>query len=335
METFGEDDFEPKNQPLAWQFQEKQQKLNVYYANQSMKITNAYMKGEERSFTIIAYPIPAIGDKFEEIFAKTVQLNTLDYKQYQMMQQKIIDVLDQGKYVHITGKDGNSTDLTVALWRLKDPQKETIFENCVADVNIPVGEVFTSPVLAGTNGRLHVTKAYLNGYQYVDLELQFADGMITDYACSNFETEKENQAFLKEHILKHHDTLPLGEFAIGTNTTAYQMGREYGIQGKLPILIAEKTGPHFAVGDTCYSWAEDVAVFNPDGKEIVARENEISRLRKSEPQKAYFNCHTDITVPYDEIGSITVKTADNQSIDIIRNGKFAVTGAEALNLPLE
>ena len=335
VETFGEDDFEPKNQPLAWQFQEKQQKLNVYYANQSMKITNAYMKGEERSFTIIAYPIPAIGDKFEEIFAKTVQLNTLDYKQYQMMQQKIIDVLDQGKYVHITGKDGNSTDLTVALWRLKDPQKETIFENCVADVNIPVGEVFTSPVLAGTNGRLHVTKAYLNGYQYVDLELQFADGMITDYACSNFETEKENQAFLKEHILKHHDTLPLGEFAIGTNTTAYQMGREYGIQGKLPILIAEKTGPHFAVGDTCYSWAEDVAVFNPDGKEIVARENEISRLRKSEPQKAYFNCHTDITVPYDEIGSITVKTADNQSIDIIRNGKFAVTGAEALNLPLE
>ncbi len=334
VETFGEDDFEPKNQPLAWQFQEKQQKLNVYYANQSMKITNAYMKGEERSFTIIAYPIPAIGDKFEEIFAKTVQLNTLDYKQYQMMQQKIIDVLDQGKYVHITGKDGNSTDLTVALWRLKDPQKETIFENCVADVNIPVGEVFTPPVLAGTNGRLHVTKAYLNGYQYVDLELQFADGMITDYACSNFETEKENQAFLKEHILKHHDTLPLGEFAIGTNTTAYQMGREYGIQGKLPILIAEKTGPHFAVGDTCYSWAEDVAVFNPDGKEIVARENEISRLRKSEPQKAYFNCHTDITIPYDELDKITVIRHDGTRVDVICDGKFVVPGTEALNQPL-
>lgn len=334
VETFGEDDFEPKNQPLAWQFQQKQQKLNVYYANQSMKITNAYMKGEERSFTIIAYPIPAIGDKFEEIFAKTVQLNTLDYKQYQMMQQKIIDVLDQGKYVHITGKDGNCTDLTVALWRLKDPQKETIFENCVADVNIPVGEVFTSPVLAGTNGRLHVTKAYLNGYQYVDLELQFADGMITDYACSNFETEKENQAFLKEHILKHHDTLPLGEFAIGTNTTAYQMGREYGIQGKLPILIAEKTGPHFAVGDTCYSWAEDVAVFNPDGKEIVARENEISRLRKSEPQKAYFNCHTDITIPYDELDKITVIRHDGTRVDVICDGKFVVPGTEALNQPL-
>ena len=27
----------------------------------------------------------------------------------------------------------------VELYRLKDPAKETIFENCVADVNIPVG----------------------------------------------------------------------------------------------------------------------------------------------------------------------------------------------------
>ncbi len=334
VETFGQNDFEPKNQPLSWQFQEKQQELNVYYANQSMKIINTYIKGEERSFTIIAYPIPEIGDKFEEIFARTVELNTLDYKQYQKMQQDIIDVLDQGEYVHITGKDGNATDLTVALYRLEDPEKETIFENCVADVNIPVGEVFTSPVLAGTNGRLHVTRVYLNGYQYVDLELQFTDGMITHYACRNFETEEENQAFLKEHLLKHHDTLPLGEFAIGTNTTAYQMGREYGIQGKLPILIAEKTGPHFAVGDTCYSWAEDTAVFNPDGKEIVARENEISSLRKTDPQKAYFNCHTDITIPYDELDKITVVRHDGTRVDVIRDGKFAVPGTEPLNQPL-
>ena len=39
-------------------------------------------------------------------------------------------------------------------------------------------------------------------------------------------------------------------------------------------MIAEKMGPHFAVGDTCYSWAEDTPVYNPDGKEIIARDNE-------------------------------------------------------------
>ena len=42
-----------------------------------------------------------------------------------------------------------TTDLTVQLHTLQDPEKETIFENCVADVNIPVGEVFTSPTATG------------------------------------------------------------------------------------------------------------------------------------------------------------------------------------------
>ena len=71
------------------------------------------------------------------------------------------------------GKDKNETDLKVQLYRLSDPAKETIFENCVADVNIPVGEVFTSPVLEGTNGVLNVSKVYLNELQYRDLKITF------------------------------------------------------------------------------------------------------------------------------------------------------------------
>ena len=47
-------------------------------------------------------------------------------------------------------------------------------------------------------------------------------------------------------ILKNHETLPMGEFAIGTNTTAYEVALRYGILDKFPILIAEKMGPHFA-----------------------------------------------------------------------------------------
>ena len=335
VETFGEEGFSPKASPYACQYDEKQQKLNVYYSNQAVQVTNQYIKGEERSFTIIAYPIPEIGPKFEEIFAETVKVNTLDYKLYQEMQQKIIDVLDQGVSVRITGKGKNTTDLTVALHPLKDRSRETAFENCVADVNIPVGEVFTSPRLTGTNGHLHVTEVYLAGLKYLDLEVDFQDGMICSYSCKNFPEEKENQAFLKENLLKHHDTLPSGEFATGTNTTAYRMGIDYKIQDKLPILIAEKTGPHFAVGDTCYSWAEDTPVFNPDGKEIVARDNEVSILRKEDAQKAYFNCHTDITIPYNELGRITVQGADGACVDVIRDGKFVVPGTEVLNVPLE
>ncbi|MBO7336099.1 MAG: aminopeptidase, partial [Lachnospiraceae bacterium] len=230
---------------------------------------------------------------------------------------------------------GNETDITVELWKLKDPKKETIFENCTADVNIPVGEVFTSPVLKGTNGLLHVSKVFLNGLEYKDLKVRFKDGMTTELSVNNFKTEKENQDFLKERLLFNRESLPLGEFAIGTNTVAFAMAQKYGIQAKLPILIAEKTGPHFAIGDTCYSQAEDHKVYNPDGKEIVARENECSAKRESDPEKAYFGCHTDITIPYDEIGEIASVRADGSTVPIIKNGRFVVKGTEKLNEALE
>ena len=176
---------------------------------------------------------------------------------------------------------------------------------------------------------------YLEGLYYKNLELVFKDGRIEKYSCANFAEEKENQEYISHNLLFNHSTLPMGEFAIGTNTTAYRMARKFGIEAKLPILIAEKTGPHFAVGDTCYSWAEDVPVFNTDGKEIVARDNEVSLLRKKDPSKAYLNCHTDITIPYDELGLLAVEESDGKMTDIIRDGRFVLPETEELNIPLD
>lgn len=334
VEIFGERPFVPETCEYAMKLTEKQQKLKVHMQNEIGQITNRYIKGEERSFTIIAYPVPTIGDQFEEIFRETVKINTLDYNLYQQIQQKLIDALDLGTSVHILGKGENRTDLRVQLHKLEDPEKQTNFENCVADVNIPVGEVFTSPVLEGTNGKLFVSQVYLNGLNYENLEFTFTDGMVTEYTCSNFEDEEENKNYIKDNVLKHHETLPMGEFAIGTNTIAYRMARDFQIADKLPILIAEKTGPHFAVGDTCYSHEEDNVSYNPDGKAIVARENSISALRKTDLDKAYFNCHTDITIPYDELDRITVIRADGTTEDIIADGKFVLAGTETLNKPL-
>ena len=264
---------------------------------------------------------------------ETIALNTLPYQLYEDVQQIIIDALDTCEYVKVLGMNKNKTDLTVALCKLENPDKMTKFENCVADVNIPVGEVFTSPVLKGTNGTLHVKKVFLNELSFDNLQITFKDGMVDDYDCTNYEVHEKNVKYVKDHILYHHETIPMGEFAIGTNTTAYTMGRKYKIEDKLPILIAEKTGPHFAVGDTCYSHAEDVAVYNPDGKEIVARDNEISLLRMDEEkkEKAYFQCHTDITIPYDELGQLYGVTKDGNKIMIIENGRFVLPGTELLN----
>lgn len=333
IEVFGEQNFEPQDKDAACRYSKKQQEYATTFASRSGKIINTYIPGEERSFTIIAFPIAEIGPDYREIMRETIALNTLPYQLYEDVQQIIIDALDTCEYVKVLGMNGNKTDLTVALCTLKNPDKMTKFENCVADVNIPVGEVFTSPALKGTDGTLHVKKVFLNELSFDNLQITFKDGMVDDYDCANYEEHEKNVKYIKDHILYHHETIPMGEFAIGTNTTAYTMGRKYKIEDKLPILIAEKTGPHFAVGDTCYSHAEDVAVFNPDGKEIVARDNEISLLRMNEEkkEKAYFQCHTDITIPYDELGQLYGVTKDGNKIMIIENGRFVLAGTELLN----
>lgn len=326
IESFGENRFVPqngsevfiKNANLAKLNSSFDSKYSVLYMNEIRKDT---------SFTIISYPCPEIGKDFEKIFDDTIAINTLDNDKYERIHQSIIDVLDSSDSVHVTGKGANKTDLTVCLAKLNDPTKESKFENCTADVNVPVGEVFTSPMLKGTTGILNVSEIYLNGWKFVDLMLKIEDGLIKEYSCNNYPTKKENDEYINEHLLFDHPTLPMGEFAIGTNTLAYVMGNKYKINDKLDILIAEKTGPHFAFGDTCYSMDEDTKVFNPDGKEVIAKDNEISIKRD---ENSYFGCHTDITIPYYELGDIVA--IGKESIPIIQNGKFVLKGTEELNV---
>ncbi len=335
IETFGEVGFQPVNKPECVALSEKQEKLTLAYTNESAQIGNEYVPGHETSFTIIAFPRPEIGEDFSEIFQETIRINTLDYEIYKTIQQKLIDRLDRAEHVVITGKGDNHTNLKVMLHPLSNPDSQTNFENCVADVNIPLGEVFTSPVLKGTNGILQVSSVYIGDIQFQDLKLEFCDGMVKEYSCANFPDPLQGKALIKQMILKNHDSLPMGEYAIGTNTTAYAMAQKFGIVDRLPILIVEKMGPHFAVGDTCYSWSEDSAVYNPDGKEVIARDNEVSALRKTDLVKAYFNCHTDITIPYSELSEIYGVTREGKKLPILAEGRFVVPGTELLNEAFE
>ena len=331
IEVFGEDPFVPVAKKQAAAYTEKQRKQKLEYQSAASLLSNEFIPGDQVSFTIIAYPVPEIGEDYGEIFDETVRVNTLDSTQYGVIQQKLIDALDQGEYVTVTGRGDNRTCLTVALHPLEDPEHQTDFENCLADVNIPLGEVFTSPKLEGTHGTLHVTEVYLNELKYENLTLEIKDGTVTDYICTNFGTEQENKAYIEENLLFQHPTLPMGEFAIGTNTTAYAMGQKYGISHLLPILIAEKTGPHFAFGDTCFSHEEELVTYNPDGKQMMAKENRFSEMRHTEPSKAYFNCPTDVTIPYHELGDIIVHCRDGREIVLIQKGRFVLEGTEELN----
>ncbi len=336
IELFGEAPFVPQTKASAITLSPAQQEIFRNFNAQNSQFMYQYYRRDESSFTIIAFPSPQIGDDFEAIFDDILEINLLDSDKYARIQQHIIDVLDTADYVHVKGRAGNDTDIKVKMHTLQDPSTQTLFENCVADVNIPVGEVFTSPVLEGSTGVLHVEDIYLNSLRFLNLRIRFEDGWIADYSCSNFADEAEGKKYIHENLLLPHDSLPIGEFAIGTNTLAYNIARKYDIQALLPILIIEKMGPHFAIGDTCYSHEEEAdhtSFFN--GKEMIAVDNEKSILRKTDPLNAYTNKHLDITLPYDMLQNITAVTAEGKRVDIIRDGRFVVPGTEELNIPLE
>lgn len=336
LDKFGDLPFSPKNKKECLKFSAEQQKLFQIFQNNIIRTHDKYLPRKEISFTIISFPSPEIGKQYEQIFEDIFEVNMLDTEECEHIQQKIIDSLDKADYVHIKGKGKNKTNIKVKMQKIKNPKKETNFVNCGADLNIPVGEVFTTPKLKGTNGTLHIKQTYLFGLKYIDLKSTFKDGYVVNYNCKNFSKNKDNRKYIEENLLFPHKTLPIGEFAIGTNTLAYVIAKKYNIMNLLPALIVEKMGPHFAIGDTCFTMSEDTPVFNKlDNKEITARENKKTALRKTDMRKAYTNRHTDITLPYESIKFITVVTKRRKKIDIIRNGRFVLEGTEELNKPFE
>lgn len=330
MESFGEPDFVPENRTEALCFSPHQTEVYGKYQSALQRLTHEYIREEERSFTIIAWPLPSIGAYFPEIFRETFAVNTLDSAKYGKIQERLIAALDSADFIRVTGR-GNETDMRVCLHPLSDPERETRFENCLSDVNIPLGEVFTSPVLEGSEGLLHVNEVFIEGICFRGLRIRFTDGRVADYSCENFPDREEGRKLIRRLIFGEKERLPLGEFAIGTNTRAYRMIERFGLGAKMPILIAEKTGPHFAVGDTCYSFMEEMRLYNPDGREIIAKDNSCSILRKTCPEDAYFAVHTDITIPYRELGDILAVRRDGAELAIVKEGKFVLPGTEELN----
>ena len=67
----------------------------------------------------------------------------------------------------------------------------------------------------------------------------------------------------------------------------------------------------------------------------MAKENERSALRKTDKSKAYFQCHTDITIPYNELLELTAVEKGGEEHPVILNGRFVLKGVEELNKPFD
>jgi len=111
--------------------------------------------------------------------------------------------------------------------------------NCCGQSNFPDGEIFTSPIEDGIDGRIAFTyPAILDGQLVENVELEIKSGkVVTATATSGLD-------YLKRMLALDEGSSRFGEFAIGTN---------YGItQFTKNILFDEKIGGtiHMALGSS-------------------------------------------------------------------------------------
>ncbi len=151
----------------------------------------------------------------------------VDYKAMYKRLKKLERVMDQGKMIHVVGKE---TDLWVDIIGRLAMQ-------CSAECNIPDGECFLAPVTNGVNGEVYFDLPTLAfGHEVSGISLEFKDGQVV-----SAKAERGDDA-----LQKMLDTDPgaryLGEFAIGAN---FNIKR-----AMLNTLFDEKIGGtiHMALG---------------------------------------------------------------------------------------
>lgn len=336
MVSFGQHKLDTKNNQDGFTYSDKQNEMiKTFELSSKIEFENNVPK-KEISFTGMAFPLKEIHEDYEKVFNHIMDINLMDSKHHEEIQELLIQQLDQGEYVKIIGYRGNETNIQVYLQKMENPDQQTNFVNCGADINNPVGEVYTSPELLKTHGLLHIKQARISKIAFHNIRITFEDGFTKDYSCTNFDDEQASHDLMDEVIFHHRSSLPMGEFALGTNTYAYALAKNDDILYKLHTLIFEKLGPHIAIGDTCFAWSEDNKLTSLySGKEMIAKDNCVSLKRHENIKKAYMGVHYDLTIPYDEIYSLSVHKYDGSEIELVHEGRFVLAGCEYLNEPLD
>jgi len=195
-----------------------------------------YGKGE-LNWVIVPFPCNAFAQEanmdlisYSDFVKKALLLNKEDpvkeWKEIGKKQDLLVEILNTVDSIHVLGQD---TDLTLSV-------KGRKWVNCCGQVNLPDGEVYTSPLEDSVNGCIRFTYPGIYGGREVEnIYLEFKDGKVTKATADKAED-------LLHELLALENAEILGEFAIGTN---------YGITDFTKnMLFDEKIGGtlHCALG---------------------------------------------------------------------------------------
>lgn len=187
---------------------------------------------------IIPYPTEALAQEagmslfeYQDFVAKACFLDKKDpakeWRELSKMQENAVKRLNKAQNMRFVGED---TDLSLSV-------KGRTWLNCDGHVNMPDGEIFTSPIEDSAEGQIRFTYPGIEmGREVEDIKLTFKNGEVV-----KAEAEK-GEEFLKEIVQTDSGARRIGEIAIGTNTGINRFTKH--------MLFDEKMGHciHMALG---------------------------------------------------------------------------------------
>lgn len=190
------------------------------------------------NLAIIPYPTEALAQEaemslfeYQDFVAKACFLHKKDpvkeWKELSKMQQNVVKTLNKARNMRFVGED---TDLRLSVEGRK-------WLNCDGHVNMPDGEVFTTPIENSAEGQIRFTYPGIEmGREVENITLTFKDGEVVKARA------EKGENFLKEIIRTDEGAKRIGEIAVGTNTGIDRFTKN--------MLFDEKMGHciHLALG---------------------------------------------------------------------------------------
>jgi len=206
----------------------------------NLEAMNYYMERSakgEFNWVVVPFPCNAFAQEanmdlfsYSDFVQKALRLDKEDpVKEWRAVEKKqdlIVEILNTIDKIHVISED---TDLILSV-------KGRKWINCCGHLNLPDGEVFTSPLEDSANGHIRFTYPGIYGGREIEnIYLEFKNGKVTKATASKAED-------LLHELIAIENADILGEFAIGTN---------YGITDFTKnMLFDEKMGGtlHCALG---------------------------------------------------------------------------------------
>lgn len=216
---------------------EKQAKHNAAYG----ELFRTYMErfaSQNGRLVILPFPTAAMAQEaqmgtqeYEDFVYSACHVDQPDpmaaWRAISAEQQRLVDVLDHVDKLRIVGE---GTDLEMSL-------KGRTWMNCDGHINMPDGEVCTSPVEDSVKGSIRFTyPGIFQGKEIEDVQLVFDGGEVAEYSA------RKGEELLEAILSVDGGSKRTGEVAIGTNENIKTFTKN--------ILFDEKLGHtiHLAVG---------------------------------------------------------------------------------------